>query len=392
MGLTKVSTDGVKDDAVTTDKLANAINTERTANTAKVSTTINNNADNRVITGSGTANTLNGESNVVVNGGKLGIGIASPDVELHVQGAGDGMARITSADGSSAFLDLGDVSDKDGGRIQYNTDSSLRFSTASSERMRIDSSGNLALGGFTPPTDLNPAAVPSLFVDRVDNNIFGEDGALYITQNAYFNGSGSYERVTVQASTQYKQRLGKHKFTTAAGGTAGANFTFSEKVTIDTDGLKFNGDSAEANALNDYEEGTWTPVFTDDGTSGNSASSYATQIGWYTKIGNLVNVQMRISNAVFSSFNTSHALFIKGLPYTIEGASGRLTTGSALLSNVDLDNSTMSIGVLANTGSGSNAHFRFFQTRDSLAWDVIQVSQFTSGNNEILVNMSYRTA
>ena len=35
MGLTKVSTDGVKDDAVTTDKLANAINTERTANTAK---------------------------------------------------------------------------------------------------------------------------------------------------------------------------------------------------------------------------------------------------------------------------------------------------------------------------------------------------------------------
>ena len=35
MALTKVSTDGVKDDAVTTDKLANAINSERTANTAK---------------------------------------------------------------------------------------------------------------------------------------------------------------------------------------------------------------------------------------------------------------------------------------------------------------------------------------------------------------------
>ena len=35
MALTKIGTDGVKDDAVTTDKLANAINTERTANTAK---------------------------------------------------------------------------------------------------------------------------------------------------------------------------------------------------------------------------------------------------------------------------------------------------------------------------------------------------------------------
>jgi len=35
VALTKIGTDGVKDDAVTTDKLANAINTERTANTAK---------------------------------------------------------------------------------------------------------------------------------------------------------------------------------------------------------------------------------------------------------------------------------------------------------------------------------------------------------------------
>ncbi len=36
MGLTKISTDGVKDDAVTTDKLANAINTERTGKIANV--------------------------------------------------------------------------------------------------------------------------------------------------------------------------------------------------------------------------------------------------------------------------------------------------------------------------------------------------------------------
>ena len=51
------------------------------------STTINNNADNRVITGSGTANTLEGESNVVINGGKLGIGVASPAQLIEVHGA-----------------------------------------------------------------------------------------------------------------------------------------------------------------------------------------------------------------------------------------------------------------------------------------------------------------
>ena len=37
------------------------------------STTINNNADNRLITGSGTANTLNGESNLTFNGSTLAV-------------------------------------------------------------------------------------------------------------------------------------------------------------------------------------------------------------------------------------------------------------------------------------------------------------------------------
>tara|TARA_R100000773_G_scaffold25104_1_gene21981 strand:+ start:322 stop:2526 length:2205 start_codon:yes stop_codon:yes gene_type:complete len=81
----------------------------------------------------------------ITSAGLVGIGTSSPETNLHVQGAGDGMVRITSADGSSAFLDLGDASDKDGGRIQYNTDSSLRFNTASTERLRLDSSGNVAI-------------------------------------------------------------------------------------------------------------------------------------------------------------------------------------------------------------------------------------------------------
>ena len=47
-------------------------------------TTINSNADNRVITGSGTANTLNGESNLVYDGTNLSIGVATPNTQLHI--------------------------------------------------------------------------------------------------------------------------------------------------------------------------------------------------------------------------------------------------------------------------------------------------------------------
>ena len=86
MGLTQVSTDGVKNDAITKTKIPanqieaseladNAVDTNAIANNAVtagklasgVQTTINNNADNRVITGSGTANTLEGEATFTHN-------------------------------------------------------------------------------------------------------------------------------------------------------------------------------------------------------------------------------------------------------------------------------------------------------------------------------------
>jgi len=69
MPLTEIKTSGIADDAVTTDKLANAINTERTANTAKP--TLANDANNRVVTGTGSG--LNGEANLTFDGTHLTI-------------------------------------------------------------------------------------------------------------------------------------------------------------------------------------------------------------------------------------------------------------------------------------------------------------------------------
>ena len=90
MALTQVSTDGVKNDAISHNKIPanaiqaseladNAVDTAAIANNAVtagklasgVQTTINNNADNRLITGSGTANTLNAESGVTIDGSNI---------------------------------------------------------------------------------------------------------------------------------------------------------------------------------------------------------------------------------------------------------------------------------------------------------------------------------
>ena len=134
MALTQLKTSGIADDAVTTDKLANAINTERTANTAKVSTTINNNADNRVITGSGTANTLEGESNLTFTGSILTVTNGSGAAELT-------LVTPNNTDGGVYFND-----GTNSGAVTYqHSDDSMRFRVNATEKMRVESTGNLQI-------------------------------------------------------------------------------------------------------------------------------------------------------------------------------------------------------------------------------------------------------
>ena len=54
-------------------------------------TTINNNANNRIITGSGTANTLEGEANLIFTGTRLGLNKTSP---APLNGDGTGMIHV----------------------------------------------------------------------------------------------------------------------------------------------------------------------------------------------------------------------------------------------------------------------------------------------------------
>jgi len=89
----------------------------------------------------------------------------------------------------------------------------------------------------------------------------------------------------------------------------------SERMRIlPTGGITFNGDTAAANALDDYEEGTWTPALTGSTTAGDTTYAASRTVGWYTKIGNLVTVhgQLHITLKGTIAGNISLA----GLPFT----------------------------------------------------------------------------
>lgn len=74
--------------------------------------------------------------------------------------------------------------------------------------------------------------------------------------------------------------------------------------------------SADANTLDDYEQGTFTPALSRDGTA--PTISYSLQSGQYTKIGNVVTVYIAIIAASVSSAGSGNTT-ITGLPFSNSG-------------------------------------------------------------------------
>jgi len=89
----------------------------------------------------------------------------------------------------------------------------------------------------------------------------------------------------------------------------GANAARWKRVLV-SEGLQFGSTSAAAELLDDYEEGTWTPVY--QGTSSPGAGTYTRQNGVYVKIGNLVYASCTIG---ISAHTGTGAAEVHGLPF-----------------------------------------------------------------------------
>lgn len=99
-----------------------------------------------------------------------------------------------------------------------------------------------------------------------------------------------------------------------SGPLSGTTGTFSGIISANGGGITFpttQNASSDANTLDDYEEGTWTPtLITDMG----GTTSYTTQYGKYTKIGNVVYVEAGI---VWTAFSGSGNVQIGGFPFPV---------------------------------------------------------------------------
>ena len=76
--------------------------------------------------------------------------------------------------------------------------------------------------------------------------------------------------------------------------------------------------NVDANTLDDYEEGTWTPTLL--GTTTDPTQSYNDQDAYYTKVGNVVHITGWIYFAGSGITTGAGALSLNGLPFTIVNA------------------------------------------------------------------------
>jgi hypothetical protein len=131
---------------------------------------------------------------------------------------------------------------------------------------------------------------------------------LGITTNTHSAGDNPTE-IVIRTTLDNSETL----VDTANFGNGGTlNTKFHGIVDASSAGIYLGG-AVAANKLDDYEEGTWTPVLS-DGT--NNATS-PTQVGSYTKIGNKVFLQMRFN--VSSLGSVSGTLRITGIPFAVSG-------------------------------------------------------------------------
>ena len=147
--------------------------------------------------------------------------------------------------------------------------------------------------------------------------------------------------------------------------------------------------NTDANTLDDFEQGTWTPTYT--GAASAPTISYTIQAGSYIKVGNLVHIQGRIKTA--STSGGSGNLLLEGLPFTTLSTSNHFST-IHIGYNVNWAADNYPMSMYTNNGSASLLinHFRADDPRDGIGV-LINTSDLTNSNNynDIIFSGTYMT-
>jgi hypothetical protein len=363
----------------------------------------------------------------VQNTGRVGIGTTSPGTLLHLQQSSGGTYLRFTADSATANGDQTvDIQSIKAGVAYHDlrVDANAHvYKIQGNERARIDSSGRLLVGtsASVNTTALGNAQVQvvgttnetaQLSISRFSNDsdrgrlVFiksrGSSGTNTVVQADDAIGRIEFLAADGGSSTAYpgaanigvfvdgtpglNDMPGRLVFSTTADGASSS--TERMRITSDayvrlasgTGGIQFNGDTAAANALDDYEEGTFTPTVSQGFTSPTYGANTA---GIYTKVGNTVRVHLRL--VLTGGTATASQIRIASLPFACQNTASQYVTctyylnagagtiGDSLKPLVTPGQSYIDIYLQGNTGVTAVAGTTLGNTMDIILQAVYQV-------------------
>ena len=289
------------------------------------------------------------------------------------------------------------------------SDRSVRIFTSSSERMRIDSSGNLLVS----TTDTSPAT------NNIEGICLRNEGHINISRASgvvgYFNrktDDGDIIRLLKDGTTVGSIGVSNSgtdlvidatRFSNRAGLRFRDSSLYPRQNATDADGLIDLGGSAArfkdlylsggvvfgstggavtSKTLDDYEEGTWTPAIS--ASTAPTSVTHDIQNGYYTKIGRLVTVQFDVSITAWSG--GSSFVVIENLPFVTNQAIG---SGTLSAQNIDF-NSLSAINYAVNSrGSSATDLIIIYDRNDNSSNNLL--AGHLSGDERFRGTFSYTT-
>jgi len=228
---------------------------------------------------------------------------------------------------------------------------------ATSTAITIDAGESVGIGTTNPAQKLHVQSATSGVIARVSgpNAYSAESGLEFSVGRAKISGVLSSVGGTPGSSLQFftmpdngavteRMRIaGLGDITVSTGnlviGTSGKGIDFSA--------ASGSAAGSTSSVLDDYEEGTWTPTL-------GGTSTYTTQSGVYTKVGNVVTVRYEFNVNLIGTGSTTT---ISGLPFfagTAKGGAAAISFFSALAMSV--------VNLGFRVDSGGNSIVNFIQT------------------------------
>ena len=304
---------------------------------------------------------------------RVGIG-GSPSHKLDIVDSAAGFgARITNNQDSSQGLQVR-TSDNDTGLyiLDLQTSTSATGTNYSSQFV-VEKGGNVGIGETTPlgklhvkEGDSGQGSVNSNF-DQLVLEDDAHSGMTILSGTSsdggiYFGDSGG-------------NNLGQFKYQHSNNNFAFITNDGTTDLRIDSDGIKFNGDSAAANGLDDYEEGTWSPQIKAYG--GNNAGQSVVS-ALYTKIGNTVNCVAYINNIDLSAITSGTYIIMDNFPF--------VATSYGDFSIAYRDGTHATTAIVGGYVQNSTDHAYFVGTNG-----VEQQQTGSAAITKMMINVTYKT-